>query len=182
MEYINEIIATNLRKIRNQKRMSLDDLSKLTSVSKAVLFQIEKGTTNPTISTLWKIAEGLNIPLSNIIHKRKSATIVRKDETIPLNDNSNNVKIYSHIPCYRNLEIFDIVLNKDGVLESSGHDIGAEELVFIKVGKVKVTIENEEFILTENEILRFDSNVSHSYENIGSEECIVMIVNHLVSL
>ena len=54
---INTIIGNNLKKIRQEKKLTLDELAGITGVSKGMLSQIEKGTTNPTINTIWKISK-----------------------------------------------------------------------------------------------------------------------------
>ena len=45
-------VGQNLRRLRNSLGLSLDEASKLTGVSKAMLGQIERGESSPTISTL----------------------------------------------------------------------------------------------------------------------------------
>ncbi|MGH2285459.1 helix-turn-helix domain-containing protein, partial [Enterococcus faecalis] len=55
---INTIIGNNLKKIRQEKKLRLDELAGITGVSKGMLSQIEKATTNPTINTIWKISNG----------------------------------------------------------------------------------------------------------------------------
>ena len=52
MESINEQIAYKLRNIRKSKGLSLDNVAELTGVSKAMLGQIERGASNPTVSVL----------------------------------------------------------------------------------------------------------------------------------
>lgn len=64
MKDFNTIIGNNLKKIRNQKKLSLDKAAEQTGVSKAMLAHIEKGKSNPTVTVLWKIATGLNVSFS----------------------------------------------------------------------------------------------------------------------
>ena len=59
MDTIDKNISINLRKIRKEQNMSLDMLSERTLVSKSMLGQIERGESNPTITTIAKICEGL---------------------------------------------------------------------------------------------------------------------------
>ena len=47
----------NIRRLREENKLSMDELSRLSGVSKSTLAQIERGDGNPTISTLWKISE-----------------------------------------------------------------------------------------------------------------------------
>ncbi len=60
---INSIIAENLKTLRTERNLSLGQLAELSNISKVMLSQIEKGDTNPTINTLWKIANGLKSSL-----------------------------------------------------------------------------------------------------------------------
>lgn len=59
LENIGHIVAENLKRLREERKLSLDAVAKCSGVSKSMLGQIERGVTNPTISTLWKIANGL---------------------------------------------------------------------------------------------------------------------------
>ncbi|MCJ7985524.1 helix-turn-helix domain-containing protein [Priestia sp. OVL9] len=64
MDAIQDIIAKNLVKLRKNRNLTLDQVSELTGVSKAMLAQIEKGKSSPTVTTLWKIANGLQVSFS----------------------------------------------------------------------------------------------------------------------
>ena len=65
------IVGKRLKSIRLEKQLSLDEVSKLTDVSKPMLGQIERGQSSPTITTLWKIAVGLKIPLSSLLEEKE---------------------------------------------------------------------------------------------------------------
>ena len=58
MEPIEETIANNLVHLRKKRGLSLDKVAELTGVSKAMLAQIEKGKSNPTVTTLGKLPMG----------------------------------------------------------------------------------------------------------------------------
>ena len=63
-------IAENLRALRKARDLSLDQLARLSGVSKSMLRQVEIGRSSPTISVLWKIANGLRVPFSLLLAKR----------------------------------------------------------------------------------------------------------------
>ncbi|MFD1204341.1 MULTISPECIES: helix-turn-helix transcriptional regulator [Sporosarcina] len=46
-------VGAVLKKLRKEKRLSLEDLSELSGVSKLTLGNIERGETNPTVAMLW---------------------------------------------------------------------------------------------------------------------------------
>ena len=60
-------VADNLRERRRVSHLSLDELAKLSGVSRAALSQIETCKTNPSLSVLWKVASGLKIPFAELI-------------------------------------------------------------------------------------------------------------------
>ena len=68
---VTNVVAGNIRAIREQKKLTLDAASALTGVSRSMLAQIEKGDVNPTISVLWKIANGYKVPLRRCWKKRR---------------------------------------------------------------------------------------------------------------
>ena len=68
MDVVQKTIAKNLLKIRKEKGLSLEKTAELTGVSKAMLGQIERNESNPTVSTLWKIAKGLKISFSSLLY------------------------------------------------------------------------------------------------------------------
>ena len=74
MTQIDKNIAFNLKRIRKSKNMSLDMLAERTGVSKSMLGQIERGESNPTVSTIGKIVEGLKVPFEQLIYNRKGNT------------------------------------------------------------------------------------------------------------
>ena len=50
---INAVVSENARRLREEKRLTLDEAARLTGVSRSMLAQIEKGDVNPTISMVW---------------------------------------------------------------------------------------------------------------------------------
>ena len=67
LENIGHIVAENLKRLREERKLSLDAVAKCSGVSKSMLGQIERGVTNPTISTLWKIAAHCTRPFAPML-------------------------------------------------------------------------------------------------------------------
>ena len=78
---INQVIADNLKRLRTERNLSLGQLASLSGVSKVMLSQIEKGDTNPTINTIWKIAKGLKVSYTALLEQQKqNTTLIKKSE------------------------------------------------------------------------------------------------------
>ncbi len=64
MENLHHYLGEALKQLRQANGWSLTLTAEKTGVSKAMLGQIERGESSPTIATLWKIATGFNVPFS----------------------------------------------------------------------------------------------------------------------
>lgn len=96
MDSMNLIVAKNIRRLREENKLSMDELSKLSGVSKSMLAQIERGEGNPTISTLWKLSNGMKVPFDALTVRPKSPyEIVKTSELQPLLEDGGKVKNYS---------------------------------------------------------------------------------------
>ncbi|MDK2961436.1 MAG: family transcriptional regulator, regulator of sulfur utilization [Eubacteriaceae bacterium] len=84
MDYLNQNIAINLKLIRKEKGMSMDQVAEQTGVSKSMLGQIERGEANPTVGTLGKIISGLRVDLHELIKTPGVGVYeVNRDKLIP---------------------------------------------------------------------------------------------------
>ena len=61
------MVSENARRLREEKRLTLDEAARLTGVSRSMLAQIEKGDMNPTISMVWKIANGYKVSFTSLV-------------------------------------------------------------------------------------------------------------------
>jgi transcriptional regulator with XRE-family HTH domain len=77
-------LAANLRRLRIARRLSLSELARATSMSKATLSGIENGKANPTVETLAALAAALRVsvvellqdlPLGEVITVRAAHTV-----------------------------------------------------------------------------------------------------------
>lgn len=68
MDYLSHNVSENLKRLRQSKGMSLDQVAEQTGVSEEYLLaQIEKGTANPSLGVLGKITSGLRIEFQTLI-------------------------------------------------------------------------------------------------------------------
>jgi len=58
--------GNNLRKLRQAKKLSMEELSYEVDVDLSQIYRIEKGMVNPTLSTLNAIANALDITLKDL--------------------------------------------------------------------------------------------------------------------
>lgn len=66
-------IGARLLDIRRERRLSLQDLSRLTGVSASACSKLERNELSPTISTLQRIAQGLGVELVTLLSGSETA-------------------------------------------------------------------------------------------------------------
>ena len=171
MDDINEHISRILKKIRKEKGLTLDELADMTGVSKSMIGEIERGGTNPTILTLWKIADGLKVPLTYLIGEAElDFRLVRAAEakTVSRTDEYGIYSIFPYHGVYKN-EILRLEIAPHSRLANSGHLNGIDEFVFVIKGKVRLGLNGEEIILEAGDSIRFKGELAHAFDNDRDE-------------
>lgn len=181
MENIQKNIGDNLRTIRKNRGASLDQIAELTGVSKAMLGQIERGDSNPTVSTLWKIARGLQISFSSLIQEEDSnITVVKLESITPVTESNGDYRVYSIFPFdpRKKFEIFTVEVEPGCTHISEKHNEGLEEHITVMSGELELNIGEEHFVLSTGDSIRFLANKIHSYKNYGTELTSFQLVMH----
>ncbi|MFL0198084.1 helix-turn-helix domain-containing protein [Clostridium sp. WILCCON 0269] len=170
MEDIKSIIGTNLKIIRKKRQLTLDALSKITSVSISMLGEIERGITNPTITVLWKIADGLKIPFTDLITEEKPpvSIVYNKDAKTIVDDSGFKIISLFNFDPIKKIEIYYKILEPGSSYESKGHLVGIEEYIMICDGTMDLQIDNKNYILSKGDSINFRGNVYHCYKNQGN--------------
>ena len=168
MEIITEIIAANLQSIRKERQMTLQDLADLTGVSKSMLGEIERGTSNPTITVLWKIITGLKISISHLIHEQDAdCRMVRENEWRTLNTTPADISMIFECDHTRNFEVYHMEFQPGTSYASDRHDLGVVEYMMVYAGCFTITVNHKSFELARGDSLLFDADTPHAYVNNG---------------
>ena len=166
MATINEIVGINIKKIREERGLSLEKLSKLADVSKSMLGQVERGESSPTVNVLWKIANGLKIPFSSLTTEHKNYTEKFRINKPRLYD-QGNVKLYSILPYShdQNFEMYRVEIESQGRYNSKPRAKGAVEVITVYTGGITIVIEGEFYYVDRGESFRFKADVDYQYLN-----------------
>ncbi len=166
----NLAVAKNLKKIRSQRRLSLDQLAELTDVSKSMLRQIETGKSSPTISTIWKIANGLKISFTALLKEQPTdVAIIAVTENTPLVDSNGGYRLYPIVSFDPNhsFEIYLVEIDPKVSYVGEPHEGHVEELLFIQKGRLSVVIDNQRYEAEADHCIRFKADQRHRYVNTG---------------
>lgn len=179
MDSMNTIVAKNIKRLREEKKLSMDELAKLSGVSKSMLAQIERGDGNPTLSTLWKISNGMKVPFDALTVRPKSPyEIVKTSEVQPLLEDDGKVKNYSLFPDNENrrFAVYYLELDQGSYWESEPHLKGTIEFITVFSGKIEIHADSQRFMVEKGESIRFRADTVHSYKNTGNETAILHMI------
>lgn len=169
---ITNAIAANTKRIREQKKLTLDTAASVTGVSRSMLAQIEKGEVNPTISVLWKIANGYKVSFTSLVEEKDDAvSVIRLADTQLLKEDEGR---YQNYPIFafdeqRLFETYRIVIEAGGSLSAQPHLKGAVEYITVFSGCVTITVAGDQVQLSKGDSIRFHADVPHAYENPETE-------------
>ncbi|HDL9452463.1 TPA: helix-turn-helix transcriptional regulator, partial [Vibrio cholerae] len=166
-------IANQLKNLRKSRGLSLDATAQLTGVSKAMLGQIERGESSPTIATLWKIASGLEASFSAFF--ANDPQLLSSERSFP---DDLNMKIHTLFPYAADtgLEIFEITLLDHHQQMSSPHALGVIEYIYVLEGFMKVFFDEQWHELQPREHIRFFSDQPHGYAAVTEKAVFQNIV------
>lgn len=164
-------IGQEIRRIRTEQKLSLEEAASLSGVSKAMLGQIERGESNPTISTLWKISSGLRVSLSSLLSLEEEEYEVQQIDQLPFVLSSDKkmqlVDVFAFNPI-SGFEYFYITLQPGGSHASTPHENASGEYILVTQGELTLVVEEKEFLLKAPAAIQFSPQKTHRYENRSS--------------
>lgn len=174
LEHLTTKISSTLKSLRQEKGWSLDVASHNTGVSKAMLGQIERGESSPTIATLWKIASGFQTSFSSFIDepsKDSEEAVHREGVLSQLHPSDDKIRVTPIFPIDESLgfEVFIIELSPGCEHLSPPHKGGVREHVIVTEGEMEVLVKGVWHKVKKNEGLHFNADQPHGYRNISSE-------------
>jgi len=181
-EQIREFrIGAKIRGLRQQKRLTLQELSGLTSLSKPLLSQIENEQVIPPLATLLKIARGLKVDIHFFFEdagNRQNYVLtrhedIREDEKVPRQVSNDVVRPYLYHSLaqglrHKHMEPFLVEFDNrqwDDSLFFS-HE-GDEEFIYVTEGELDFHYSNEVFNMRVGDSIYYDSSQPHGWVAVG---------------
>jgi transcriptional regulator with XRE-family HTH domain len=177
LDGLAEKISSALRTLRSRRGWSLDVTSQMTGVSKAMLGQIERGESSPTIATLWKIARGFDVSFSvfvgddgptqaDVIHRTSHLQQIH-----PEDDKMRIMPLFTYDETL-SFEVFIIELLPGVEHLSPPHQKQVVEHIIVTEGEIEVLVGKTWQRLKLQEGLRFNAAKPHGYRNLSSRRAV----------
>ena len=184
MEYQREAVSLDvgvrLRELRDQQNISMRGLATKSGLSANALSMIERGKTSPSVSTLYKLADALGVPITAFFGTQTdkiNAVLVKADER-------------TRIPFARGVweglggerfsgRVEPFVLTLESGVSSGPHNMAhsGHEFVFCLRGHLEYLVEKQIFLLEPGDSLLFAARLKHRWRNHSN-----MVTNALIVL
>src|SRR3954453_4746969 len=172
-------IAAALRRERERVGISLGELARRAGLAKSTLSQLENGTGNPSIETLWSLGVALGVPFSRLVEPPPTAVrVLRAGEGTRLRaDRADFVAtlLAAGSPHTRR-DIYVMELEPGKPREADAHIPGSFEHVVVAAGRMKAGPSSEPVELGPGDYVAFPGDVPHHYEALETGTWAVLVM------
>lgn len=177
-------IGSRVGELRKRRKMTLDELSALSGVSKSILSQIERNISNPTVSTMVRIADALGETLSGFfmeVDDVQSDNIETSKETPVINskDGLCSLSILGVGETVSWLQWYILTMKPTGQLSSKSHGNHTFENLTMINGEIEIKFKKKSQLLKTGDTFRFQSNIDHTLINNAKTIAKILMVNYI---
>ena len=181
-------LGKKIRHYRRQHQLKLVELAEQCGISPSFLSQIERDQANPSVTTLYNLADALDVSIANFFTEMETA-----EPTIPQNSAQNAQVVLADqrkILIYPGSGIRNELLSPDlqraiqlmRVVMPPGTNTGAtpfvhrgEECGIVLQGQLETWVGDEVYTLGPGDAIYHDSTIPHRSRNIGDTDVIMIV-------
>lgn len=171
-------VGERLRRLRKERGWKLEDLAERTNLSRAYLSRLENGERQPSLSTLFHIAQAYGIAFSSLFESEpeiESGVIIRAAEAPVRRGNGLFYASLSKGSWAFNLHPIRIVVpveRKEG--EVYQHE--GEQWLYVVSGRLGLEMGDEEFVLESGDAAHFSADNPHRLKALGGRDTEIILV------
>ncbi|MGC8768183.1 helix-turn-helix domain-containing protein [Calditerrivibrio sp.] len=175
-------IGKKIVELRMKKNLTLRQLSKISGCSLGFLSQVERDLVSPTVSSLKKIADALEVNMMYFFDSptKTQRIVVRKGERNRMTNPKSKVVYELLRPQFSDsdLQALYMILEPGAFSGKDQHSHSGEEFAYVMKGRLEIVVEGEHFILEEGDSAVYKSNQPHSWKNAYDGITEVLWVNY----
>jgi transcriptional regulator with XRE-family HTH domain len=180
LQELGAAVAQNLKRLRSRSDLSLEQLAKLSGVSRAMLSQIELGRSVPSINVAFKIAQAFGVPFSALLTERHKPTIriLSAADSKILRSASGEFSTRALFPfdAERKTEFYELRLAPGSTENAEAHAPGTLENLVVAAGRIEISTKGETHRLSPGDAVLFQADSPHRYKNLSKQEALLYLV------
>lgn len=177
-----DAIAAAIRRERERAGLSLTELAKRAGVAKSTLSQLEAGTGNPSVETLWALGVALDVPFSRLVEPRVAPMVVIRAGEGPAvaATEANYVgTLLSACPPGARRDIYLVTVEPGPARMAEPHLPGSVEHLVVIAGKLRAGPPDRLVDLGPGDYVMFAGDLPHRYEALAAGTAAVLVMEHV---
>lgn len=185
----NKSIGAQIRKYRKSQKLTLVELAEDCEISPSFLSQIERDQANPSVTTLYKVADQLGVSMASFFTEPNENDYIEKQLESQISvkivqEDHRKVLIYPGSKIRNELLVPDLrrAIQMMWIVMPPGTDSGVrpfthkgEECGVILQGRLETWVGEEKFILEPGDSIYHSSEIPHRSRNIGDTDVIMVV-------
>jgi transcriptional regulator with XRE-family HTH domain len=170
---VSAAVARNVRAVRTRRGWSLDTLAQRSGVSKGMLVQIEQGGSNPSVGTLTRICEALDVTLAQLVDlgELPAVRVVPAGEAVTLwSDGGSRADLLLGMERREHVELWSWRLAAGAEYRAEAHSAGTREIVHVVEGRLRLTVDGAVHELDAGDSALFSADRPHAYAGAAPGE------------
>ncbi|CAB3806890.1 hypothetical protein LMG28688_06434 [Paraburkholderia caffeinitolerans] len=174
-------VGEQIQRLRSERRMTLDELSRAAGVSKSMLSEIERDKANPTIAVAWRLTNALGVKLDSLFAAPRApdAITVAGPHDIPTlhgHEAGYQLRVWGPIELAGHFEWYELTLKPGGALVSAAHEPGTREHLTVLQGTIEVEAASAHERLKTADTARYIADQPHAIRNVGKGEARALLI------
>ncbi|MDH7798554.1 MULTISPECIES: XRE family transcriptional regulator [unclassified Beijerinckia] len=167
-------MGKTVQRLRKAYNLSLSELSEQSGVAKSIISQIERNETNPTLATIWRLSQALDVSIERVLQTAEDEpfleTSTKGDTPILVTDDGRcRLAIIGWIKTVEWLQWYDFRAAPGGTLESEAHQRGSVESLSVLEGELEVEVAGVIETAKAGDTLRYRCDRPHTIRNKTGE-------------
>ncbi|EOY9200801.1 MULTISPECIES: helix-turn-helix domain-containing protein [Serratia] len=173
------LLSAAIRRERERLNLSVTELAKRAGIAKSTLSQLEAGSGNPSLETLWALAMALDVPVSRLISQpSRQVQVIRAHEGTPALSEQGNyaATLLATCPPGAQRDIYRLRVQPGEVKLSRPHPPGTVEHVIISSGRARLGPADQPLELSAGDYISYSADREHVFEALEPETTAVMLI------
>ncbi|WP_284180263.1 XRE family transcriptional regulator [Rhabdaerophilum sp. SD176] len=167
-------LGKTIQRLRKAYNLSLSELAEQSGVAKSIISQIERNETNPTLATIWRLSQALDVSIERFLVSSEEEPFIEKaskgDTPILVSDDGKmRLAIVGWLKTVEWLQWYDVQAEPGAVLDSDAHQRGSVENLSVISGAFEVEVGGVTEVARAGETLRYRCDRQHIIRCIGDQ-------------
>lgn len=171
-------MARALRHERTAAGLSLSKLAQQAGVAKSTLSQLEAGSANPSVETLWALSTALGIPFSRLVDAEAPHVAVVRAGTGPqvaAGEATYAATLLSACPPHARRDLYLVTAEPGAARRSEPHPRGTVEHVVVSAGRARVGPADDPVELGPGDYMVYPGDAPHVFEALEPATTAVVV-------